>query len=152
MSAEVLSNIYNDPKDPGFLDKIERLLCQARKLHVSGVTRISVKEYLQKEQPYTINKQPRRRFTRYHTYVARIDAQWQADLTDIQSIARQNNGMRYYLIVIDVFSKFPCANPVNSNNAKVITAAFGQLLTTANPRHLQRLQINKSKEFFNSKL
>ena len=31
-----------------------------------------------------------------------------------------------------------------------ITAAFGQVLTTANPRHHKRPQTNKGKEFFNS--
>ena len=79
-----------------------------------------------------------------------IDAQWQADLADMQGIAMQNGGMRYLLTVIDVFSKFAWAIPVHSKDAKAITAAFGQVLTTANPRHSQRLQTDKGKEFFNS--
>ena len=58
--------------------------------------------------------------------------------------------MRYVFIVIDVFSKFAWAVPVHSKDAKAITAAFGQVLTAANPRHLKRLQIDNGKEFFNS--
>ena len=68
----------------------------------------------------------------------------------MQGIAMQNGGMRYLLTVIDVFSKFAWAIPVHSKDAKAITAAFGQVLTTANPRHSQRLQTDKGKEFFNS--
>ena len=82
--------------------------------------------------------------------MAGIDAQWQADLADMQVIATQNGGMRYLLTVIDVFSKFAWAIPVHSKDATTITAAFEQVLTTANPRHPRRLQTDKGKEFFNS--
>ena len=58
--------------------------------------------------------------------------------------------MRYLLTVIDVFSKFAWAIPVHSKDAKAITAAFGPVLNTANPRHPRRLQIDKGKELFNS--
>ena len=42
MSAEVLNKIYHDPKDPGSLGGVERLLRRARQLHVAGVTRRTV--------------------------------------------------------------------------------------------------------------
>ena len=72
------------------------------------------------------------------------------DLADMQGIAKQNGGMRNFLTVIDVFSKFAYAIPVHSKDAKAITTAFGQGLTTANPRHPQRLKTEKGKKFFNS--
>ena len=150
MSAEVLSRIYHDPKDPGSLGGVDRLLRRARQLQAPGATRNNVVKFLRSEQAYTLNKPGRRRFARNHTYVAGIDAQWQADLADMQGLAKQNGGMRYLLTVIDVFSKFAWAIPVHSKDAKAITAAFEQLLTTANPRHPRRLQTDKGKEFVNS--
>ena len=145
MSAEVLIRINHDPKDSGSLGGVERLLRRARQLHAPGTTRTKVEKYLRSEQAYTLHKPARRRFTRNHTYVAGIDAQWQADLADMQGIAKQNGGMRYLLTVIDVFSKFAWAVPVHSKDAKAITAAFGQVLTIANPRHPKRLQTYKCK-------
>ena len=59
-----LSKIYHDPKDPGSLSSVERLLRRARQLHVLGVTRKSVQKYLRSEQVYTLHKPARRRFTR----------------------------------------------------------------------------------------
>ena len=90
MSAEVLDRIYHDPKNPGSLGEVKRLLRRARQLHIPGVTQKSVEEYQRSEQVYTLHKPARRRLTRNHTYVAGIDAQWQADLADMQGIARQN--------------------------------------------------------------
>ena len=74
MSVEVLSKIYHDYNDTGSLGRVERRLRRARQLHVPGVTRITVQEYLQSEQAYTLHKPARRPFTRNHTYVAEIDA------------------------------------------------------------------------------
>ena len=53
--------------------------------------------------------------------------------------------------MIDVFFKFAWSVPVHSKHAKSIMVAFGQVLTTANPRHPKRLQTDKGKEFVNSK-
>ena len=58
--------------------------------------------------------------------------------------------MRYFLTVIDVFSKFAWAGPVHSKDAKAINAAFDQVLKAAHPRYPRRLQTDKGKEFFNS--
>ena len=124
MSAEVLSRIYHNPKDPNSLGGVERFLRRARQLQAPGVTRKNVEKYLKSEQAYTLHKPARRRFARNHTYVAGIDAQWQEDLADMHGIAKQNGGMRYILTVIDVFFKFAWAIPVHSKDAKAITAAF----------------------------
>ena len=97
MSTAVLSKIYHDPKDPLSLGGVERLLQRARQLHVPGASRQAVKEYLRSKQVDTLHKPARRRFTRNHTYVAGIDAQFQANLADIQGIAKQNSGVRYLL-------------------------------------------------------
>ena len=35
-----------------------------------------------------------------------IDEIWGADLIDMQAFSRGNNGIKYLLIVIDIFSKF----------------------------------------------
>ena len=150
MSPEVLSRIYHDPKDPGSIGGVDRLLRRARQLHAPGTTRTKVEKHLKSEQAYTLHKPARRRFTRNHTYVAGMDVQWQADLADMQGIVRQNGGMRYLLNVIGVFSKFAWAIPVHSKNAKTITEAFDHVLITAKPQQPHRLQTDKGKEFFNS--
>ena len=150
MSTKALKRIYHDPKDPGSLGGVDRLLRRAKQLHIPKATRQSIIKYLKSEQAYTLHKPTRRQFTRNHTYVAGIDAQWQADLADMQGIARQTGGMRYLLTVIDVFSKFAWAVPVHSKDSIAISGAFRKVLNDAKPRHPRRLQTDKGKEFFNS--
>jgi len=149
-TLEALKQIYHDPEDPGSLGGVDRLLQRARKLKVSGVNRAMVKQFLRGEQAYSLHKPARRHYKRNPIYVAGIDAQWQADLADMQTLARQNNGMRYLLTVIDVFSKFAWVAPVKSKDASAISLAFKEVLEEAAPRRPRRLQTDKGKEFFNS--
>ena len=79
-----------------------------------------------------------------------IDGQWQADLADMQAIARQNKGVRYLLTVIYVFSKFAWVAPVKSKDAATVTKVFQQILASGAARHPRRLQTDKGKKFFNS--
>ena len=103
-AAVSLKRIYHDPQDPGSLGGVERLLRRAKQIKVPNVNRQMVVDFLRGEQAYTLHKPARRHYTRNHIYVGGIDVQWQADLADMQGLALQNDGMRYLLTVIDVFS------------------------------------------------
>ena len=148
--TQQLEKIYRTPGDPGSLGGAERLYKRAKELNVPGVTRVAVGDFLQGQQAYTLHKPARRKYLRNRTYVAGIDAQWQADLADMQGLAKQNDGMRYILTVIDVFSKFAWSEPVRSKDANAVADALTQVLQQARPRLPKRLQTDKGKEFFNS--
>ena len=90
-----------------------------------------------------------RRFIKNVIYVAGTDAQWQSNQADIQGIAWQDGGIRYFLFVVYLFFNFARAVTVYFKDYKAITHAFGQHFTPENPRHLRRLQTDKGKEFVN---
>ena len=105
-------------------------------------------EYLRAEQAYTLHKPARRHFQPNHIFVGGIDAQWQADLADMQGLARQNDGMRYLLTVINVFSKFAWVEPVKIKDAPAVTASYWKVLNGAALHCLRRPQTDKGKESF----
>ena len=47
-----------------------------------------------------------RKFQRRRVNVNGIDEIWAADLIDMQAFSEDNNGIKYLLTVIDIFSKF----------------------------------------------
>ena len=69
-----------------------------------------------------------------------IDRQWQADLADMRAIANENDNAHFMLTVIDVFSKFAWAVPIQHKNAPTVSAGFADILRQATPRCPQRLQ------------
>jgi hypothetical protein len=81
--------------------------------------------------------------------VGHIDQQWQADLADVQGLAKENSNYHYLLTCIDVLSRYGWAVPVKSKSTKDMVIAFNELFELTKPRMPQRLQTDKGKEFFN---
>ena len=144
---EALGRIYYDPRSTGSFGGASRLAKAARARGVRGVTASKVARFLADEHAYSLHKPARRTYPRNKTYVSGIDAQWQADLADMQSLARDNDGMRYILTVIDVFSKYAWAIPIKDKGAKTMVAAFGDLFKRTEGRVPERLQTDKGTEF-----
>ena len=105
-----LSALYYNPKETSSFGGIERLYSRAKR-DDRTVTRSRVKKWLSGQIPYSIHKPVRHRFLRNRIYVDNANDQWQADLADMQSLARHNKGFKYMLTVIDVFSKFAFVKP-----------------------------------------
>ena len=135
-----LKPIYHNPQNPGCFGDIDRLLRRAKQLKVLSFNRQDVVEYLRGDQVYTLHKTARRHYQRNHIYVGVINAQWQADLADMQKLESQNDGMRYLLTVIYVFSRFGWVKPVKTEDAPTVTAAFYNVLNGAAPRLPRRIQ------------
>ena len=146
---EALKKLYYAPGDSGSYGGIERLYRRAKETRVPHVTRDAVRDFLGKQQAYTLHRPARRHFPRNRTYVGKIDQQWQADLADMVGLQRDNDRQRYILTVIDVFSKFAWATAVPNKDGATVTEAFRTVLERASPRKPERLHTDKGKEFFN---
>lgn len=54
----------------------------------------------------------RRGFKRRRVIAQGIDYQWEADLADVQNLSESNNGIKYLLVIVDVFSRFLWVRPL----------------------------------------
>ena len=148
-TSSQLASIYYNPKDPASFSSIDALLKRAKALGFKGITRDQVIEWLRDQDAYTLHRQYRKHFKRNPIVVGSIDKQWQADLADMSSLAKQNNGYRYLFTVIDCFSKFAWAIPLKTKSGPSLLEAMKKLLAEAHPRKPNRLQTDKGKEFLN---
>ena len=147
-----LSKIYYDPEDSGSYGGVDRLFKRAKELGIDGVTRENVSKFLRNQRSYSLHKPSRRNFRRNKTVVSGIDAQWQADLADMQGLSRFNGGNKYLLTCIDIFSKFAWVIPTKDKSAHVMLDAFKKLFQEAHPRKPQRLQTDRGREFLNKEV
>ena len=135
-----LNDIYYNAGDPGGYGGEQRLLRRARELDVPGATLPSIRAYLRDQQTYSLHKPARKTFIRNKTITGAIDKQWQADLADMQTLAKSNSGYKYILTVIDIFSKFAWTIPVKSKSSGNMVEGFKALFKKSAPRVPQRLQ------------
>ena len=59
-----------------------------------------------------------------------IDENWDADLIYMQAFSKDNNGIKYLLTVIDIFSKFVWIVPLKRNIGQKVANAFEDLKGT----------------------
>lgn len=97
----------------------------------------------------TLHKLPKYKFKRDHYTVFGIDHLWEIDLCDMQSFAQYNNGYKFILSVIDVFSKFGWMVPLKNKTAKEITTGFRKIITESGRKPLA-IQSDKGAEFKNA--
>src|SRR5436190_4481327 len=64
-----------------------------------------IKKWLQAQDAYNLHVPKRKRFPRNKYIVNNIDDLWQVDLAVFNNLASYNNGYKYVLVAIDVFSK-----------------------------------------------
>ena len=60
-------------------------------------------EWLMKQEPYTLHRRIVNKFQRHNTIVSKSEIQFQADLLDVQSHSKDNDGFHFLLTVIDVY-------------------------------------------------
>ena len=75
-----------------------------------------------------------------------IDEIWAADLIDMQAFANDNNGIKYLLTVIDIFSKLVRIIPLKRKTGQEVAHAFSGILKE---RKSSKMWIDKGREFYN---
>ena len=76
-----------------------------------------------------------------------IDAQFQADLVDLQNLSRYNKGYKYLLTCIDIFSKYAWVLPLKTKQGQELVKAFQKIFSTG--RKPTKLQTGQGTEFLN---
>ena len=134
-----LAKSYYDVKNVGSYGGV-RPLTRKTKLKVS-----KVKDWLSSQDTYTLHKPVRYKFSRRKVIVGGTGHQWQADLVDVSKLSKHNNGVKYLLTCIDVFSKKAWVVPLKDKTGISLVAAF----KTLHDPLPARLQTDKGTEFTN---
>lgn len=106
----------------------------------------STKDWLLTQDAYTLHTRKRKTFPRNKYIVNNVDDLWQADLAVFKNISQHNDGIKYLMIVIDVFSKYGWVRPLKSKTGKEVNQAFESIFKTDGRKPLN-LQCDKGTEF-----
>ena len=75
-----------------------------------------------------MNKGLKRKFQRGRVVVEGIDDQYYIDLASLIYYADDNDGYKYLLVVIDIFSRYRWVEPLKDKTANEIVKAFDKVL------------------------
>ena len=94
-----------------------------------------------------LHKPIRRKFTKRRVFAKGVDEIWAADLVEMQTFSEWNKGIKYLLMVIDVFSKFGWIEPLQNKKGETVASAFKKIFKSGRKPRL--LWTDKGKEFYN---
>ena len=73
---------------------------------------------------------------------------WGANLAEIESLASKNKNVKYFLYVIDVFTKYAWVKPSNDKKGKTVLHAFIEIVNESNHKP-NKLWVDQGREFHN---
>jgi len=157
----MIRRLYFDPSEPfGFSTQqrlqnaVRRRSTSKQKQKTARAAAADIKAWLLKQEAYTLHRPVRKRFPRNPYTVNNINDIWESYLVDVQGLGKYNDGVKYLLTVIDVFSKFLHIIPLKSKTCKAVTTAFQSMLK--DPKYFKPIRrrpvcvrTDRGKEFLN---
>jgi hypothetical protein len=141
-----LEEVYTDPRQPGSFSGAAKLKKGLKKAKDVDVNLKTVEKWLTKKDTYTKYRPARRNFKRNPVIAAHIDAQWQGDLAEVGNLARENDDVRYLLVLIDVVSKYIWVEPLKTKTGEEVFSGFRKIFESTGRMPL-KLQTDQGKEF-----
>ena len=131
-----LEKIYFDPSHPSSYEGPKWLYDFVKTEGKYRLSHSQIKRWLQKQNSYSINKTAKRNFQRSRVIVSGIDDQFDADLASF--IPYSDDGYKYLLLVIDIFSRYAWIEPIKDKTANEIVKAFNKIISEGRiPRRLR---------------
>ena len=89
-----------------------------------------------------------RKLKKRKVYSSFKDNIWGADLADMQSLSKYNEGFKYLLCAIDLFSKYAWVIPIKDKKGTSIVNAFEKIIPEGQ-RKPNKMWVDQGSEFYN---
>ena len=141
---ELVTNVYTNPSQPGAYlgpEKIRRVILGQG--HERPGT-YKIRKWLQNQDYYNLQKSVRRNFKRAKVIVSGPTEQLDVDLADMQSLSKDSDGVEYFRVAIDVFSRYAWVEPLKNKTAKEVEKGLTTILDQTKP---QKIRTDGGSEF-----
>jgi hypothetical protein len=144
-----LRQAFYDVRQPSALTGINSLTRAVSRSN-RRLTRKRVAGWLSGEEAYVLHRQKRKRFLRSKIFAAGPNSLWESDLTFVDKMKRYNDGVKYLLVVVDVFSKVAAVEPLKNKSAKSTAMAFEKIIRRLMKKVPEKLRTDRGTEYNNS--
>ena len=137
--------LYTDPKFSGSFSGKSRFIKAIRSKDRS-VKRRDIEKALRSIDSYSLHKPLKRPKLHRRIYSKGINYLFQIDLIDMSKFEDENDGYRWFITIIDTFSKKAWAFKTKRKNAKAIFEVMEPFLEDNTPK---KIEFDQGKEFYN---
>lgn len=144
---EYLESIYYDPGHAAAYAGLDKLYRTVRKEGRFVLSRDKIEKWLLKQEDYAVHREDRPNFERRRVVVPFVDYQWDVDTANMDYYKKDNDGYAYFLLAIDIMSKYVWTVPLRTRTAKEMVVAFKKVFECG--RKPTRIRSDKGTEFVN---
>lgn len=104
--SDFLKKYYYDISNPAAYTTPGKLYQALKPNKKYKISKYFITKWLRQQDAYTLQRQVRRPKKTPNIRVSGLNVQWSMDLMDVQNLSKENDGVRFLLILIDSFSKY----------------------------------------------
>ena len=112
--------------------------------------RSKIRNWILKQEDYAVHRETRSKFKRRRVVAPFVDYQWDVDTANMAYYRKANDGFAYFVLAIDILSKFVWTVPLPTTTGQEMVGALTQIFATGRkPTHLRS---DQGTEFVNQKV
>ena len=111
---DYLKKIYYDARHPASFSGVDKLYRAVRKDGKYVLGKKKIRKWLESQEAFGLHRQVNRKFRRRRVIAPHINYQWDIDTAVLKSYAKDNDGYGYFVLAIDVFSRYARTVPLKS--------------------------------------
>ena len=146
---EELAKIYYDPKQPGSFSGLAKLDKAVKARNKFRISKARITRWLREQETYTNLRGVRRTFARPRVMVDGANAMWDVDLADVSNTDEENDGTKFILVTVDVFSRRAHVRPLRGKTSDDVIGALRSIFEEEKP---VKMRSDKGSEFVNRKV
>lgn len=142
-----LSSIYFNPVNPASFSSVDKLYKYVRRDGKYVLGRNKIRNWLLQQESYAVHREARSSFRRRRVIAPFKDYQFDADTADMSFYSSANSGFKYFVLLIDIFSRYVWTVPLKSKKGTEMVQALDSVFSKG--RVPTRLRTDKGTEFLN---
>ena len=123
-----LRKLYFSPGKSGSFSGITQFYDAVKRDGKYNLSKHMVEKWLRGNDVYTTTRKTTPKFLRPSVIVISVDETWEIDLADLSQFAKENDGYKYILMCIDVFSRYLWARPLRSKYAEEVVKQLRSII------------------------
>lgn len=148
--TQYLENYYYNVSNPAAYTTPEKLYQALKSDKNFKFSKYFISKWLKRQDAYTLQRQIRRSSKTPNIRVSGLNVQWSMDLMDVQNLSKENDGIRFLLILIDTLSKYLRIVALKQKSASTVLSGIKEVFDSGVT--CKTLRSDRGSEFKNHKL
>ena len=143
-----LQNLYYNSESPVGYSNADRIWKYVRLTGDRDLTKKDIERWLSRQETFTLHKPARRKFPRPKVIAFYRNFQWDSDTANMVKFEKNNNGYKYFVVFIDIFTRYLYTVPLKSLQGEEMVEAMKSTFSKARAKPLN-MRTDKGSEYKN---